>query len=80
VTLIAYQYFFKELGYSCFSMTSHFSLRLEDEIMNVRFDKPEKYIACGHNNGNLTVVSLDNQSSYRVFNTSLKKNPVTCLR
>lgn len=61
-------------------MVSHFSLRLEDEIMNVRFDDPEKYLACGHNNGNVTVVSLENHSSYRVFNTSLKKNPVTCLR
>lgn len=67
-------------GYSCFSMATHFSLKLDDEIMNVRFDEPEKFIACGHNNGNLSVVSLENQSTYRVFNTSLMKNPVTCLR
>ena len=67
-------------GYSSFSMNGHFSLKLEDEIMSVRFDRPEKYVACGHNNGNLTVVSLESQSSYRVFNTSLRKNPVTCLR
>lgn len=48
--------------------------------MVVRFDDAEKFIACGHNNGNLTVVSLESQAAYRVFNTSLMRNPVTCLR